>query len=209
MSIVTKITHLYRICFFRQYYKKRLGFISDTARFDRPDVCVTPGSIYLYDNSFILENSKFINKEGKFILKKNSGISQGLTVITGEHLSKPGLLYKDSITINYPELNIEKDIIVEEDVSIGANVTLCSGVTIGRGCHIGAGSVIRKSVPPYSVVIGNPAKVVRFRFSPDEIIEHEKLIYDEVERLPYETLEKNYKKYFYDKMQKISEFCSL
>ncbi len=199
-----------RSLYFTGYYKKRLGFIAKTAKFCEPDVCVTPSSIYIYENSFIYEKSKFINKEGKFILKKNSGISQGLTVINGEHLSRKGLLYKDSMNKEkYPELNTEKDILIEEDVIIGANVTLCSGVKIGRGCHIGAGSVVRRSIPPYSVVIGNPSKIVGFRFTPDEIVEHEKLLYTEDERIPIKVLEKNYKKYYYDKLETISDFCSL
>lgn len=48
-----------------------------------------------------------------------------------------------------------------EDCWFGGNVTVCPGVTIGRGCTIGAGSVVTKDVPEYSVVAGNPARVIR------------------------------------------------
>ena len=73
--------------------------------------------------------------------------------------------------------DIEKDVIVEEDARIGANVTILCGVTIGRGSIIGAGSVIRKNTPPYSIVIGNPARVIKFVLSPEDIAEHELNLY--------------------------------
>ena len=103
----------------------------------------------------------------------------------------------------------EKDVIIEEEVTIGANVTILAGVVVGRGCSIGAGSVLRNSTPPYSIVIGNPAKIVGFNFNPYEVIEHEKTIYDEEERLSIDYLEKNYQKYFIDRIKEIREYTKL
>ncbi|MBD5216846.1 MAG: acyltransferase [Bacteroidales bacterium] len=57
----------------------------------------------------------------------------------------------------------EADIIVEDDVWIGANSIITSGVKIGKGSVIGAGSVVTKDIPPYSVAVGSPAKVVKKR----------------------------------------------
>jgi acetyltransferase-like isoleucine patch superfamily enzyme len=53
-----------------------------------------------------------------------------------------------------------RPIVIEDDVFIGARAIILKGVTIGKGCVVGAGAVVAKSVPPYSVVVGNPAKVV-------------------------------------------------
>lgn len=61
-------------------------------------------------------------------------------------------------------------VIIEEDVFIGSNSTILPGVTIGRGAIIGAGCVVSADVPPYAVVVGNPAKVKKMRFN-DEIIQ--------------------------------------
>lgn len=57
------------------------------------------------------------------------------------------------------------DILVGDDVWIGYRSTILSGVEIGQGAIIAAGSVVTKNVPPYAVVGGNPARVIRFRFS--------------------------------------------
>ena len=51
--------------------------------------------------------------------------------------------------------------IVQKRASIGSNATILGGVTIGEGAIIGAGSVVSKDVPPYTIVAGNPAKVLR------------------------------------------------
>ena len=74
---------------------------------------------------------------------------------------------------------------------------------------VGSGSVVRSSIPPYAIVIGNPAKIVGFSKTPEEIIEHEKALYPEEERLPLELLEKNYNKYFLKRLKEIKEFTRL
>ncbi len=104
---------------------------------------------------------------------------------------------------------MDKDVIVEEDVWIGNHVILLSGSKIGRGSEIGAGSVVRGIIPPYSVVIGNPAKVVGFRFAPEEIIEHEKTQYEEKDRLSIEIINYNYEKYFLMKLKEIKQYMRL
>jgi maltose O-acetyltransferase len=54
-------------------------------------------------------------------------------------------------------------VIIEDDVWIGARVIILKGVRVGRGAIIGAGAVVTKNVPPFSVVAGNPARVIRKR----------------------------------------------
>ncbi|WP_270512827.1 acyltransferase [Holdemanella biformis] len=58
-----------------------------------------------------------------------------------------------------------KKIVIEDDCWIGAGVKVLMGVTIGKGSVIGAGSVITKDIPPYSVVVGVPGKIIRSRLS--------------------------------------------
>lgn len=61
------------------------------------------------------------------------------------------------------------DIVVGSDVWIAGNAIILSGVTIGDGAVVGAGSVVIEDVPPYTIVFGNPARIVRKRF-PDDVI---------------------------------------
>ena len=67
------------------------------------------------------------------------------------------------------------DIIIKNDVWIGANCTLIDNITIGNGAVIAAGAVVTKDVPPYAVVGGNPAKIIKYRFSKELIDEIESL----------------------------------
>lgn len=61
------------------------------------------------------------------------------------------------------------DIVVGNDVWIGAKSTIMSGVRINNGAIVGACSVITKNVPPYAIVAGNPAKIVKYRFTESQI----------------------------------------
>ncbi len=63
------------------------------------------------------------------------------------------------------------NIVVEDDVWIGEDSIILSGVRIGQGAVIGAGSVVVKDVPPYAIVGGVPAKIIKYRFSNDVIAE--------------------------------------
>ena len=59
--------------------------------------------------------------------------------------------------------------VIGNDVWLGYRSTILPGVTIGDGAIIGMGSIVTKDVAPYSIVGGNPAKVIKYRFEPDEI----------------------------------------
>jgi acetyltransferase-like isoleucine patch superfamily enzyme len=61
------------------------------------------------------------------------------------------------------------DVTIGNDVWIGSDVTIMSGLTIGDGAVIGTGSVVTRDVEPYAIVAGNPAKLLRKRFTEDQI----------------------------------------
>lgn len=62
-----------------------------------------------------------------------------------------------------------KTVLIGNDVWIGSFVKIKGGITIGDGAIIAAGSIVTKDVPPYAIVGGNPARLIRYRFSDDEI----------------------------------------
>ena len=70
-------------------------------------------------------------------------------------MSKNEKMYKQAYTAG--------TIIIEDDVWIGANSIILKNVTLGQGCVVGAGSVVTKSVEPYAIVAGNPAKLIKYR----------------------------------------------
>jgi len=71
--------------------------------------------------------------------------------------------------VDYPVCGGKGDIKIGNDVMIGAGAIILSNVTIGDGAIIGAGAVVTKDVEPYSIVAGNSAKLIRFRFPPEKI----------------------------------------
>lgn len=80
------------------------------------------------------------------------------------------------------------DIIVDDDVWIGYGATIMSGVHIGQGAVVAAGAVVTKDVPPYAIVGGVPAKVIKYRFEPEMIKELLKVDYS---KLTKEDIEKH------------------
>lgn len=189
------------------FFKSRLGYCGKdvTIRF-KNNIKFLP-NVYLYDDTYIAEGFTFVSYTGKLIMKAHSGAADNFTVITNNHGREVGRFIKDTERERSHEL--EADVIIEEDVEIGANVTILSNVKIGRGAAVGSGAVVRSNIPPYAIVIGNPAKIVGFTFTPEQVVEHEKNLYPESERLPLEKLEKNYQKYFLDRMKEIRTITCL
>ena len=205
-TIKTAAAHLYSTYIY-PLNQNKYGHIGENVVIHPPMINTNPKNVYLYDNTNILGNSNLIiDKIGKFIMKKNSGAAQGLTVVTANHTTYPSIgkwhkeVYHDAST------DSPKDVIIEEDVWIASNVTLLPGVVVGRGSIIGSGAVCRNSIPPYSIVIGNPARVIGFKYTPDEIIEHERQLYPAEERISSDILNKNFKKYYSNRIIEIAKY---
>jgi acetyltransferase-like isoleucine patch superfamily enzyme len=77
---------------------------------------------------------------------------------------------------DYDWKGLNSTLIIEDDVWVGYGAIILSGVKIGKGSIIAAGSVVTKDIEPYSIVGGNPAKFIKYRFTKDEIKQHESLI---------------------------------
>ena len=108
------------------------------------------------------------------------------TIITGDH--RIDVIGKYIIDSHDKLIENDAPVIIEDDVWTGANITILKGVTIGRGSVIAAGAVVNKSCPPYSIIGGVPAKVLKYRFSIEEVLKHERLLYPENKRLTEEEL---------------------
>ena len=173
--------------------RTRFGFIADDVALTPPLILSHPENIFLYgDNG--LKNATIYADSAKFIMKKHSGAAEGLRVSTANHAMILGRFYRTIKQSEKPKIKID-DIIIESDVWIGRNVTILSGVHIGRGCTVGAGAVVSKSLPPYCVAVGVPAKPIKFKWTIEEILQHEQQLYDPNERFTREELEEIFAKY--------------
>lgn len=178
------------------YSRKQFGFVDDRAKLIPPLNIFNPQNVFLYENTKV-EDSTISAAIGKFIMKKYSAAAEGLSVHTGNHMMVVGKFYRTVTNEDKAQSGqvFDKDVIVEEDVWIGCNVTLLSGAHIGRGSIVAAGAVVAKSTPPYAVIGGVPAKFIKFKWTIDEILEHESILYPEDERFSREELETIFTQY--------------
>lgn len=94
---------------------------------------------------------------GGITIEDNVRIASNTSIVSFNHVFES--LDKSIVSQGTSEQGIK----IENDVWIGTGVRILDGVTIGEGSVIGAGSVVTKNVPPYSVAVGNPARVIKNR----------------------------------------------
>lgn len=130
----------------------------------------------------------------KIVIGDRSFTGPNVTIMTGDHpYDILGKYMADNkkymIKASGGDISkYDKDVIIDEDVWIGCNVTILKGVHLGRGSIIAAGSVVTRSIPAYCIAGGNPAKVIKARWTVDEVLEHEEHLYEEDKRLSREYL---------------------
>lgn len=141
---------------------------------------------YWGSNNEGLEIGNFVSiaKDVKFILGGNHEISTFTT-----YPFKVMTLKKEKEALS------KGKIIVKDDVWIGMNSLILSGVVINQGAIVAAGSVITKDVPPYAIVGGNPAKILKYRFSTKMIeammkVDWEKVKIEKIEKVQTELYSK-------------------
>ena len=116
-------------------------------------------------------------EDAKVIIGKYCSIAAGVIVLTGgEHRVDWVTTYPFNYLWHEVAGHIQGhpktkgNVIIGNDVWIGMEAFILSGVEIGDGAVVGAKAVVTKNVPPYAIVGGNPAKIIRYRFS-QEIID--------------------------------------
>lgn len=111
--------------------------------------------IVVGDNVFIGQGCEFNIIKG-IQVSSNCLIASGCKFIDGDHGIARDKLIRDQVGWG-------EDILLEEDVWLGANVTILKGVSIGRGAVVAAGAVVTKSIPPYEIWGGVPARKLKER----------------------------------------------
>jgi len=127
--------------------------------------------IFLGDDVFIGKRAFFSSGDGAEIVIGNDVMfGPNVTILCGNHeISEVG------VTMSKATMDAKKNsqqVRISDDVWIGANVTLLKGVNVGQGAVIAAGSIVTHDVMDYSIVAGVPAKLLRKRFTDEQLKKH-------------------------------------
>lgn len=149
--------------------QRRIRLILGSPMLD-PRVKVGNGTYGVAEKTVLL-----FRKDDRVTIGKYCSIGYGVTIVaSGEHNYRgvanypfAAMLNQDTVRDTFSKGNV----CIGNDVWLGANATILSGVTIGDGAVIAAGAVVTKSVPPYAIVGGVPARIIKFRFAPEIISE--------------------------------------
>jgi len=135
---------------------------------------VKNGGIKVGKNTYGIINAYYYNNESELLIIGNycSNANTAQFLLGGGHeycriMTYP---YEAIVNENYNKVSCKGPIVLGDDVWLGFNALIMSGVTISQGAIVAANSVVTKNVPPYAIVGGNPAGIIKYRFS-ENIIE--------------------------------------
>lgn len=157
------------------------------------------GTISIGDN-VLLAKHVFIDYSGELIIHDNVSIANDVIIETHTHHIERG----------------RGGGAIQSRLEIGEGVKILTRSYIADTCHsigryarIGAGTYVRSNIPPYAIVLGNPAKIIGFLYSPEEMVEFERDKYPESERTSLEQYTLWYEKYFRSRSKEIKSFIKL
>ena len=139
-----------------------------------------PDLINVGKNTYGPINALMFNRDSKLIIGNFCSIAPRVSfIVSADHYMNhiSSFPFKVKVLGETYEGISKGDIIVDDDVWIGYGATIMSGVHIGQGAVVAAGAVVTKDVPPYAIVGGVPAKVIKYRFELDMIEELLKIDY--------------------------------
>jgi maltose O-acetyltransferase len=127
-------------------------------------------TIELGSDVFIGSGANLSASKSKIIIGNKVMFGPNVTIRGGNHNSSIVGEFMYDVKEKRPE--DDQPVIIENDVWIGTRAVILKGVTIGTGSIIAAGAVVTKDVPPYSIVGGVPAKILKRRFEGEELDKH-------------------------------------
>jgi len=127
-------------------------------------------TIYVGSDVFIGLGANLSATNTKIIIGNKVLFGPNVTIMGGNH--NYSVIGKFIYDVKEKRKEDDQEVIIKDDVWLGAGVIILKGVTVGVGAIVAAGAVVSKDVPPYSIVGGIPAKIIKMRFTQNEIIEH-------------------------------------
>ena len=172
--------------FFSFFYKHLMIKCGKNVRFGALSSIIFYKNIAMGNDVYVGPRAVFMATESRIYIGNKVLFGPHVTIIGGDHRFTDVGRYIYDVLDKLPGDDL--DVHINDDVWVGANVTILKGVTINRGAVIAAGALVTKDVPPYAVMGGVPARVLRYRWDVDTILEHEMKIYDESDRFSKEDL---------------------
>lgn len=195
VSLIRRIRQIFGYLAGNFILKSELYKFGKNSRLGYPCHVESPQDVTVDENVNIRFGLSVINNKGEKVhIRKYTTLAPNVTIVTNNHIPVVGvpIFLLTSSHVN----DKSTDIIIEEDCWVGTDVKLLAGSHLGRGCVIGAGAIVTKAIPPYAVVVGSPARIIGVRFSIDQIIQHEMVLYCENERLTKVYLELLFEKHY-------------
>lgn len=166
---------------------KKLGAFGENSMLAYPFVLQGTKNIIIGKHVSIRQGAVLTAINAKIQIRDWVITATDLVISTGNHRMISGR-FVGSVTNAEKGQGYDADVTINEDVWIASRVTILMGVTVGRGAIIAAGAVVNKNVLPYSVVGGIPAKFIKFKWTLEQVMEHERALYPEEERFSEEQL---------------------
>jgi acetyltransferase-like isoleucine patch superfamily enzyme len=153
------------------------------------------GTIRIGKNVLLAKNV-FIDYSGEVIIQDDVALANSVIIETHTHpIEKRGAA------------PVPGHLLIECGVKVLSNSYIADTCHyIGRHARIGAGTYLRSNVPRYAIMMGNPAKIIGFLYTPEEMREFEKENYNENDRTSVEQYEKDYNKYYRTRLLEIKKF---
>jgi acetyltransferase-like isoleucine patch superfamily enzyme len=144
--------------FYKNYlFKRQLKqlFLKHRSLIETPFSIPNIQNLIIEPYTYIGPNAIFTTY-AKIYIKSGTILGPRVKIHTGNHNYQGSML-------PYDEIMISKDVVINNNVWIGGDVIILPGVNIGEGCVIGSGAVVSKSLPPLSIAVGNPIKIISTR----------------------------------------------
>lgn len=151
-----------------------------------PDGLYSFATIEIGDDVFIGPGANLTATDAGIVIGNKVMFGPNVTILGGNH--NTGEIGRFMFDVKEKRPEDDETVIVDDDVWVGAGATILKGVRLGRGCIVAAGAIVTKSVPPYSIAGGLPAKVLKARFDLDTVLQHEEALYAPEDRLGLEYL---------------------
>lgn len=138
--------------------------------------CTGINNVIVGNRCYFGENCIILSTRAKVIIGDDVLFGPRVTIISGNHRFDIIGQKIDEVTDAEKRAQDDQDVVFEGDNWIGANATILKGVTLGKGSIVGANAVVTRSFPAFCIIAGNPARIIKKRFSEEQVLQHETLL---------------------------------